>query len=153
MHAARLANAMRFFTAINARRIDSMMAALAEDARYHGTERLEGEAAFHRKWMEGREEIRHYLGPWVTNAEHIEYVPTRIVADSTTVNVEWTDYVRYPDAEGRMVEYRNIGISIFEFEDGSDLVKTIRTYYDWEAMTKSLDTGVAIAGSWAAEKR
>jgi ketosteroid isomerase-like protein len=147
--AARLANAARFFTAANSRSIESMLEAFAENCRYHGTERHEGESTFHRKWMEGREELRAYLGPWLENAESVEYVPTRIVADSTTVSIEWTTEVHYPDANGNPVEYRNIGISNFEFEDGSDLIATARTYFDWDAMTKSLETGVSIAGSWA----
>jgi ketosteroid isomerase-like protein len=151
MDAARVANAVRFFTAANAQNIDSLLEAFTEDCRYHGTERHPGETTFHRKWIEGREGLRNYLGPWMENTEFVEYVPTRILADSTTVNIEWSDYVRYPDADGNMVEYRNIGVSIFEFEDGSDLIKTVRAYYDWDAMTESLDTGVSIAGSWAAD--
>jgi hypothetical protein len=151
MDAARLANAVRFFTAANSRNIDSMLDAFAENCRYHGTERDEGEATFHRKWMEGRDELRAYLGPWLENAEFVEYVPIRIVADSTTVNIEWTTEVRYPDASGKTVEHRNIGISTFEFDDESDLITTVRTYFDWDAMTKSLETGVSIAGSWATD--
>jgi hypothetical protein len=152
MDAVRLANAVRYFTAMNSRNIASLIEAFADDSRYHGNERNEGEALFHRRWLVGKEAIRQYLEPWTATPEYIEYIPTRIVSDSTTVNIEWTDRVKYRDTNGDVVSYENIGISIFEFEDGSDLIKTVRHYYDWDALAKSKDTGVPLVGTWAAER-